>query len=1186
MRQPLVLVFLLAAPGLPSFPAATAPPSLSLAERVEAARALKQVEWDETLWPAHNPGPKPAQDAVVPEAVIRREAEDALLKSAALARFWGRPVTPAQLQAEIDRMVAASRRPSALQARFASLGRDPLRIAECLARPLLADRLLRNWYGGDERFHGALRQRIEGLLAAFPAGEDLRSLGGTYSEAAWRAGEEKELATAAGDEVLLPPETWQHRVARLAEALGVDDSTADGAGIVARLPLGRPSRLIETGDSFAVQEVLAREPGKVRVATVSWPKVPFDEWWETVRGDLLADGGLWLDLSPVLYDIPRGEAATCTPDTWKPTGQEVPDRRYYHSAVWTGSAMIIWGGFNEVNNTDTLNTGALYNPGTDTWTPTATGPNTPTKRMRHSAVWTGTEMIVWGGSYDGGLYLNTGSRYNPLTNSWTALRAGSALPAARDRHTAVWTGGEMIVWGGYGVYGPVNTGGLYCPATEAWVSTPTTGAPAARYRHTAVWTGKSMIVWGGYTTTYVNTGGRFNPVDGTWAATSTGTNVPNAREQHSAVWTGTEMIVWGGIQSTTLYATGGRYNPVSDSWTATSVSNAPAARNAHTAVWTGTEMIVWGGVAWTYPNYNTGGRYNPATDSWAATAVANAPAARQAHTAVWTGAEMIVWGGKADDMTNTGGRYAPGSDSWVPTSLGNNAPAARFWHVAVWTGSRMIVWGGYDDLVELNSGGRYDPATASWARTSTGANVPGKRRNFTAVWSGTEMIVWGGWPGTSPALNTGGRYNPLTDSWTATSTTGAPTGRNDHTAVWAGGAMIVWGGYPLAGLTNTGGRYDPLTNTWSATSVGTNVPSARRYHTAVWTGTEMIVWGGATTTSGTTTNSGGRYNLALDSWLPTSTGTNVPGAASRHNSVWSGTEMIEWGGGTPNGGRYSPAGDTWLPVSGTSSPGLRTNANAEWTGSEMIVWGGWGHLNTGARYNPQTNTWIPTGTGPDTPGGRSYHTGVWTGPDDAQMIVWGGEPVSASGGLYCGRPCAAATFYKDIDGDGFGTVLYTTTGCTPPPGYVDNSADCADADANNFPGNTEVCDGFDNDCDFVVDTDAVIPAGVPSLVLWRYGSAAEISWPVVPGADRYDLGKGWMSTLRGSGGDFSASMGACSNDLVTRRIGDPQAVPAGDGMWFLVRAQNCKGNGTWDDGGPGQSGSRDAGMAASPYACP
>ena len=65
----------------------------------------------------------------------------------------------------------------------------------------------------------------------------------------------------------------------------------------------------------------------------------------------------------------------------------------------------------------------------------------------HTAVWTGSEMIVWGGQIIASRLLNTGGRYDPSTDSWTATSTTNA-PAARQAHTAVWTGSQMIVWGG------------------------------------------------------------------------------------------------------------------------------------------------------------------------------------------------------------------------------------------------------------------------------------------------------------------------------------------------------------------------------------------------------------------------------------------------------------------------------------------------------------------------------------------------------------------------------------------------------------------------------------------------------------------------------------------------------------------------------------------------------------------
>jgi hypothetical protein len=74
-------------------------------------------------------------------------------------------------------------------------------------------------------------------------------------------------------------------------------------------------------------------------------------------------------------------------------------------------------------------------------------------------------MIVWGGlNYP--TYFNTGGRYNPSTDSWTATSTTGA-PAGRDFHTAVWTGTQMIVWGGLNYSTYFNTGGRYCAQSQA-----------------------------------------------------------------------------------------------------------------------------------------------------------------------------------------------------------------------------------------------------------------------------------------------------------------------------------------------------------------------------------------------------------------------------------------------------------------------------------------------------------------------------------------------------------------------------------------------------------------------------------------------------------------------------------------------------------------------------------------------
>ena len=301
------------------------------------------------------------------------------------------------------------------------------------------------------------------------------------------------------------------------------------------------------------------------------------------------------------------EFASAPIDYWTATTtMGAPSGRYHHTAVWTGSRMIVWGGFNG----SYLNDGGQYDPIANAWTPTTTV-GAPSARMNHTAVWTGSRMIVWGGFIDSA-GLNDGGQYDPVANAWTpATRLGA--PSGRSAHTAVWTGSRMIVWGGYGISGVLNDGGQYDPVANAWTPT-TTGAPSARMNHTAVWTGSKMIVWGGRGgSAYLDNGGRYDPVANAWTP-ATRLGAPSGRYGHTAVWTGSRMIVWGGYDSDNVPLNdGGQYDPVANFWPLlTTTTGAPSVRSAHTAVWTGSRMIVWGGYNGTF--LNDGGQWEPAPD--------------------------------------------------------------------------------------------------------------------------------------------------------------------------------------------------------------------------------------------------------------------------------------------------------------------------------------------------------------------------------------------------------------------------------------------------------------------------------------------------------------------------------------------------------------------------------------------
>src|SRR6058998_3497725 len=126
-------------------PANSSQRTLTFAERVAYQRAIEEVYWRHRIWPRNGgerPDPKPSLDAVMSQAQIEKKVGDYLRKSQALEDYWQRPITAEQLQAEMDRMAQHTKQPEVLRELFAALGNDPFVIAECLARPVLTERLV------------------------------------------------------------------------------------------------------------------------------------------------------------------------------------------------------------------------------------------------------------------------------------------------------------------------------------------------------------------------------------------------------------------------------------------------------------------------------------------------------------------------------------------------------------------------------------------------------------------------------------------------------------------------------------------------------------------------------------------------------------------------------------------------------------------------------------------------------------------------------------------------------------------------------------------------------------------------------------------------------------------------------------------------------------------------------------
>src|SRR6266540_1852419 len=259
--------------------------TLTFKERVAYQRAIEEVYWRHRTWPRHGgerPDPKPSLDTVMSRAQIEKKVTDYLRKSQALENCWHQPITAEQLQAEMDRMAKHSKQPDVLRELFEALGNDAFVIAECLARPALAERLLASWNANDVRSYGERQQREEATLPSNPTGQ---------------------LTTVAS--LAAPFRFWQART---------------------------PKRTTNTIRTLTGRYTLPTDIGNQGAGGRYNPNI----------------------------------------DSWVPT-TVVLSGRSGHTAVWTGSEMILWGGVSfDGSNYQYFNTGARYNPSTDNWTMTST----------------------------------------------------------------------------------------------------------------------------------------------------------------------------------------------------------------------------------------------------------------------------------------------------------------------------------------------------------------------------------------------------------------------------------------------------------------------------------------------------------------------------------------------------------------------------------------------------------------------------------------------------------------------------------------------------------------------------------------------------------------------------------------------------------------------------------------------
>lgn len=165
-------------------------------------------------------------------------------------------------------------------------------------------------------------------------------------------------------------------------------------------------------------------------------------------------------------------------DRWRPmSAAGMPSPRMGMARVWTGRELLVWGGYGiQAGDQAIRQDGALYDPSADRWRPMAPVPaplefrvqRLPGRPGNVAFAWTGSELVV----HDGRL----GFRYDPGSDRWAAL---PRPPGARDRVQAsvAWSSGRVVLHGGAleNTGREITDGALFDPAAGTWTRTPPLG---------------------------------------------------------------------------------------------------------------------------------------------------------------------------------------------------------------------------------------------------------------------------------------------------------------------------------------------------------------------------------------------------------------------------------------------------------------------------------------------------------------------------------------------------------------------------------------------------------------------------------------------------------------------------------------------------------------------------------------
>ncbi|WP_437833128.1 kelch repeat-containing protein [Sorangium sp. So ce1153] len=614
-------------------------------------------------------------------------------------------------------------------------------------------------------------------------------------------------------------------------------------------------------------------------------------------------------------------------------------------------------------------------------------------RLRHATtpLKDGRILVVGGNGTEG--TLDSAEVFDPASGTWLLIEP---MGTARAWHTAtLLADGRVLVAGGLhkksdGFYEDVASAELLDPASGAW--SWLMPMPAARSAHTATLLadGRVLVAGGFYSQGDVleklASVEVFDPASGMWSQRRP---MLTARSGHTATLLadGQVLVAGGETEGGEALASAEVFDPASGAWRAVEPMHVGRAWYTATLLTDGRVLVVGGDGGQDGPE--SAEIFDPGTQAWQPVGPMLNP--RMGHTAtlLMDGRVLVAGGSRNPTSLDSAEVFDPASGAW---RFVEPMRATRWDHTAApLPDGRVLVAGG-----DARGGGLlskvevFDPESSTWlpARPMLADRT---EHTATTLLDGRVLVAGGRLSRADVLLGDAELFNPASGAWLLAASMN--TARTQHTAtlLWDGRVLVV-GGQDIAGELRGAELFDPASGVWSPSLMHT----LHTGHTAtLLRDGRVLVAGGY----GPSQSMSGRTEL-LDRvevfdpgsgmWEPA-----VPMLFAREQhsaTLLSDGRVLVAGGAGATGVLdtaevFDPASGTWLPVAPMLTTRSRHTATSLRDG-RVLVTGGFGGaepLDSAEVFDPASGTWLPVAPMLIT---RVAHTATLL--PDGRMLVTGG----------------------------------------------------------------------------------------------------------------------------------------------------------------------------------------------------